>query len=159
MFLCRARREVRDKITELEWSGELSASNKLPLTLRRVEATSAAFTLSGSAHVLMIPMLAIVLAEDAQPGTNSTSHEWCFDRGQEAQLCEPTDERCNQLRELNTEIAKSACKRGRRNPRSRRRSLRRRSKTGHRLNDSHPTVAREPTRVSRVGICRSSLLK
>jgi hypothetical protein len=32
MFLCRSRREVRDKISELQWSGELA---------KRVEETAA----------------------------------------------------------------------------------------------------------------------
>jgi hypothetical protein len=58
----------------------------------------------------MIPALAIVLAQAAQPGTSSTSDKWCFDRGQEAQLCEATEDACNHLRELNTEIVKSPCK-------------------------------------------------
>src|SRR5262249_25566620 len=35
----------------------------------------------------------------------------CFDRGQEAQLCEPTEAACSHLREINTEIAQGPCKR------------------------------------------------
>jgi hypothetical protein len=58
----------------------------------------------------MIPALAIVLAQAAQSGTTSTSNQWCFDRGQGARLCEATENACNHLRELNTEIAKSPCK-------------------------------------------------
>jgi hypothetical protein len=58
-----------------------------------------------------IPALAIVLAQAAQPGTNSKSQKWCFERGQRTQLCEATEDTCNRLRELNTEIAMSACKR------------------------------------------------
>jgi hypothetical protein len=54
---------------------------------------------------------ALVLAQAAQPGPGSKGHEWCFDRGQEAQLCEATEAACNQLRALNTEIAKSPCNR------------------------------------------------
>jgi hypothetical protein len=57
----------------------------------------------------LIPALAIVLAQAAQSGTNSTSNK-CFDRGQDAQLCEATEDECNHLRELNAEIAKSPCK-------------------------------------------------
>ncbi len=59
----------------------------------------------------MIPALAIVLAQAAQPGANSTSNKWCFDRGQGgALLCEATEGECNHLRDLNAEIAKSPCK-------------------------------------------------
>jgi len=76
----------------------LGASDKLPLTLRQAEAHPRHSRLWGSAQV-------------AQPGTNSPPHKWCFDRGQETQLCEPTEDRCKQLRELNTEIARSPCKR------------------------------------------------
>ena len=59
---------------------------------------------------LLIPALAIILAEAAQPGTNSKPTEWCFDRGQDAQLCEATEAECDKLRDLNSEIAKSPCK-------------------------------------------------
>jgi hypothetical protein len=59
----------------------------------------------------VIAAFAIVLAQAAQPGTNSKSEKWCFDRGQDAQLCEATENACNKLRDLNTEIAKSPCKR------------------------------------------------
>ena len=90
----------------------LGASDKLPLTLRQAEAHPRHSRLWGSAHCwLMIPTVATVLAQVAQPGTNSPPHKWCFDRGQETQLCEPTEDRCKQLRELNTEIARSPCKR------------------------------------------------
>jgi hypothetical protein len=59
----------------------------------------------------MIPALAIVLAQAAQPGTESKSQKWCFEREQQgAQLCEATEDACNKLRELNTEIARSPCK-------------------------------------------------
>ena len=58
----------------------------------------------------LIPALAIILAQAAQPGTNSKPAEWCFDRGQDAQLCEATEAECNKLRDLNPEIAKSPCK-------------------------------------------------
>jgi hypothetical protein len=60
----------------------------------------------------MIPALAIILAQAAQPGPDSRSQKWCFEREQQgAQLCEATEDACNKLRELNTEIAKSPCKR------------------------------------------------
>jgi hypothetical protein len=59
----------------------------------------------------MIPALAIALAQASQPGTDSESHEWCFEIEQHgAQLCEATEDACNQLRELNTEIARGPCK-------------------------------------------------
>ena len=51
----------------------------------------------------LIPALAIILAQAAQPGTNSKPAEWCFDRGQDAQLCEATEPECNKLRDLNPE--------------------------------------------------------
>jgi hypothetical protein len=59
----------------------------------------------------MIPAVAIVLAQATQPGTNAKSEKWCFDRGQETQLCEATEGECNRLRDLNKEIAKSPCRR------------------------------------------------
>ena len=55
--------------------------------------------------------IAVIIAQAAQSGPGSPGHEWCFDRGQKAQLCEPTEAACNHLREINTEIAKGACKR------------------------------------------------
>jgi hypothetical protein len=59
----------------------------------------------------MIAGLAVVLAQGTQPGPGPKSDEWCFDRGQEAQLCEPTEAACDKLREANTEIARSPCRR------------------------------------------------
>ena len=58
----------------------------------------------------LIPALAINLAQAARPGTNSKPAEWCFDRGQDAQLCEATAAQCDKLQDLNPEIAKSPCK-------------------------------------------------
>jgi len=58
----------------------------------------------------IIPVFAIVLAQ-AQPDPPSKSGKWCFDRGQDTLLCEDTEAECEKLRELNTEIAKSPCKR------------------------------------------------
>ena len=58
----------------------------------------------------IIPVFAIVLAQ-AQPDSPSKSGKWCFDRGQDTLLCEDTEAECEKLRELNTEIAKSPCKR------------------------------------------------
>ena len=55
--------------------------------------------------------VAIILAQAALPGPGSKGHEWCFDRGQGAQLCEATEDACNHLREINTEIAHGPCKR------------------------------------------------
>ena len=55
--------------------------------------------------------IAFVLAQATPSGPGSKGHEWCFDRGQEAQLCEATEAACNHLREINTEIARGPCKR------------------------------------------------
>lgn len=52
---------------------------------------------------VMIAGLAVVLAQSTQPGPGSKSDEWCFDRGQEAQLCEATQEACDKLRQANTD--------------------------------------------------------
>jgi hypothetical protein len=60
---------------------------------------------------VMIAGLAVVLAQATQPGAGSKSDEWCFDRGQGAQLCEATQAACDQLRQANTEIARSPCRR------------------------------------------------
>ena len=59
----------------------------------------------------IIAGLTVVLAQAVQSGPGSKGREWCFDRGQETQLCEATEAACNQLRALNTEIAKSQCRR------------------------------------------------
>jgi len=58
----------------------------------------------------IIAGLTVVLAQAVQSGPGSKGQEWCFDRGQETQLCEATEAGCNQLRTLNTEIAKSPCR-------------------------------------------------
>jgi len=52
----------------------------------------------------MIPAIVIVLSQTAQAAPASKSGKWCFDRGQNAQLCEDTEDACNKLREINTEI-------------------------------------------------------
>jgi len=54
--------------------------------------------------------LSLVLAQAVQPGPGSKGNEWCFDMGQETQLCEATEAACNQLRAVNTEIAASPCR-------------------------------------------------
>ena len=53
---------------------------------------------------------ALLLAQTTQSGPGSKGHEWCFDRGQDAQLCEATEAECNKLRAINTEIAQSPCR-------------------------------------------------
>ena len=58
----------------------------------------------------VIPAAAILLAQATQPPPSSKSDEWCFDRGQNAQLCEPTELACNKLRDLNSEIAHGPCR-------------------------------------------------
>jgi hypothetical protein len=55
--------------------------------------------------------VAVVLAQAAQPAGGAKEYEWCFDRDQGAQLCEETEAACNKLRDLNSEIAKSSCRR------------------------------------------------
>jgi hypothetical protein len=60
----------------------------------------------------MIPAAVIVLAQATQPCTESKTGQWCFEREQQgAQLCEETEAACNKLRSINTEIARSPCKR------------------------------------------------
>jgi hypothetical protein len=58
----------------------------------------------------IIAGLTVVLAQAVQPGPGSKGHEWCFERGQGAQLCEATEVACNRLRDINTEIAQSPCR-------------------------------------------------
>jgi hypothetical protein len=59
-----------------------------------------------------IPATVIVLVQTAQPGADSKSHKWCFEREQQgAQLCEETEDACNKLRSINAEIARSPCRR------------------------------------------------
>ena len=58
----------------------------------------------------VIPAVAIILAQATQPSPSSKSDKWCFDRGQDAQLCEETETACNKLREINSEIAHGPCK-------------------------------------------------
>jgi hypothetical protein len=55
----------------------------------------------------IISVFAVVLAQ-TQP---SPTLKWCFERDQGAQLCEETEEACRKLLDLNTEIARSPCKR------------------------------------------------
>lgn len=55
----------------------------------------------------IIPTLAILIAQ-AQPGPPP---QWCFERDQDAQLCEGTEADCKKLLDINTEIARSPCKR------------------------------------------------
>jgi len=59
----------------------------------------------------IIAGLAVILAQTPQSGPGSKGYEWCFERGQGAQLCEATEAACDQLRAINTEIAKSPCRR------------------------------------------------
>ena len=61
--------------------------------------------------MVLIPAFLIILAQAAQPGTNSKPQKWCFEREQQgAQLCEETEAACNKLLSINTEIARSPCK-------------------------------------------------
>ena len=54
----------------------------------------------------IFPAAAILLAQ-AQPGP---AEKWCFERGQNgAQLCEDTENSCNDLLKINPEIATGPC--------------------------------------------------
>jgi hypothetical protein len=55
----------------------------------------------------MLPALAVVIAQ-AQP---SPPVKWCFERDQDAQLCEASEAACKALLDINGEIARSPCKR------------------------------------------------
>jgi hypothetical protein len=55
----------------------------------------------------IIPVIVALVAQ-AQPGPTP---KWCFERDQGALLCEETEEACRKLLDLNTEIARSPCKR------------------------------------------------
>ncbi len=92
-------------------NADLIKVEELPPQISTGHYTRRYFAPRGARMRPMIPALAIVLAQAAQPGISSTSDKWCFDRGQDAQLCEATEAACNHLRDLNTEIAKSPCKR------------------------------------------------
>ena len=59
----------------------------------------------------IIAGFAVVLAQSPLPGPGSKGTEWCFERGQGAQLCEATEAACNRLRNVNTEIAQGPCRR------------------------------------------------
>ena len=47
---------------------------------------------------VMIAGIVVVLAQGIQPGPGAKSYQWCFDRGQGAQLCEANQEACEKLR-------------------------------------------------------------
>jgi hypothetical protein len=59
----------------------------------------------------VLPALAIVLAQGAQPSTPSKSVAWCFENTTGSSSVKRRRAECNELRELNTEIAKSPRKR------------------------------------------------
>jgi hypothetical protein len=62
----------------------------------------------------MIPALAIILAQAAQPGANSQADKMVLRERTGSSALRGNGGRvqpCNQLRELNTEIARSSCKR------------------------------------------------
>lgn len=60
---------------------------------------------------LVIPALAIVLAQAGQPNAPSKSHEWCFEVGKGSTLCKDTEAACTELHRTNTATATSDCKR------------------------------------------------
>jgi hypothetical protein len=55
----------------------------------------------------MLPVVAIVIAQ----GQPSSAEKWCFERDQDAQLCEHSEAACKALLDINGEIARSPCKR------------------------------------------------
>ena len=59
---------------------------------------------------VMIAGIVVVLAQGIQPGPGAKSYQWCFDRGQGAQLCEANQEACEKLRQANMEIERSPCR-------------------------------------------------
>jgi hypothetical protein len=54
----------------------------------------------------IIPTLAILIAQ----AQLSPTPKWCFERDQDAQLCEATEADCKKRLDINTEIARSPCK-------------------------------------------------
>lgn len=60
---------------------------------------------------LVIPALAILMAQAPQPNAPSKSYEWCFDAGKGSRLCKDTEAACQELRRTNAGTAMSACKR------------------------------------------------
>ena len=59
----------------------------------------------------VIPVLAVIVAQAQQAQPTNPPPKWCFERTQEALLCEQTEDECIKLRNINTEIATSSCKR------------------------------------------------
>jgi hypothetical protein len=55
----------------------------------------------------MLPVLAIAVAQ----GQSDSPAKWCFERDQDAQLCETSEAACKALLDINTEIARSPCRR------------------------------------------------
>jgi len=54
----------------------------------------------------MIPILAMLLAQ----GQSNPPPKWCFERDQDAPLCEASEDACKALLDINREIARSSCK-------------------------------------------------
>ena len=106
-FLCRSRREMCTKMAELERTEAFGVLNTQPLTLREAEAIIPICAIGGTTMWPLIPALAINLAQAARPGTNSKPAEWCFDRGQDAQLCEATAAQCDKLQDLTPRLQRA----------------------------------------------------
>ena len=58
----------------------------------------------------VISAVAVLLAQAPQPAPSSKAHEWCFDQGKGAQLCQETETACNNLLEINSKGARGPCK-------------------------------------------------
>ena len=59
----------------------------------------------------IIPALAILVAQAAQPTPPSKSYEWCFEIGKGSTLCKETEAACMEFRRTNKATATSTCKR------------------------------------------------
>ena len=59
----------------------------------------------------MIPGFAVVLAQAAQPSTDSNSPKMVLRQRQGAELCEAAEDARNRLREVNPQIAKARASR------------------------------------------------
>jgi hypothetical protein len=59
----------------------------------------------------IIPTVAIIVAQAAQPSIPSKAYEWCFEIGKGERLCKETEAACNEYRRTNANTAKGGCKR------------------------------------------------
>jgi hypothetical protein len=92
--------------------GELGLREKIPFTTRELASLQGLifkkcrYPREMSMWSTILPAAAILLAQ-VQP---DLAERWCFERGQQgAKLCEPTENKCNALLEINPEIATRPC--------------------------------------------------